>query len=267
MVHFNLTTEEVRLSDLRALLGGHQNARHWYQVLSPAEPRTPSFLSSLRASGKINAGRLRVHNVMAERVFAGIDVDGGKLKISDLRADLLGGKHRGDWQGDFTAASPVYTGSGTLTNIALEQVAGAMNQGWISGTGSGTYQLKTSSLDSTAFWQSAEGGLNFDLRDGVFSLISLGSEEAPLRVSRWQGHALLRDGKVEIEKGMLISPGGAYEVSGTASSTQELDFKLSAGTQAKSPGAGAMVYSITGTLTEPHVAVTPAPETQARLKP
>jgi hypothetical protein len=267
MVHFNLNTEEVRLSDVRALLGGHQNQRRWYQVLSPAEPRTPSFLSSLRASGKINAGRLRVHNVLAEDVSAVIDVDGGKLKISDLRGDLLGGKHRGDWQGDFTSASPVYTGSGTVTNIALEQIASAMHEGWITGTGSGTYQLKTSSLDSTTFWQSAEGSLHFDLRDGAFSLISLGSEEKPLRVERWHGHALLRDGKVEIEKGTLISPGGAYEVSGTASLAQELDFKLSAGTQAKSAGAGSLVYSITGTLTEPHIAVTPAPETQARLKP
>jgi hypothetical protein len=44
-----------------------------------------------------------------------------------------------------------------------------------------------------------------------------------------------------------------------------LDFKVVAGTQAKA--AGAIVYSITGTVAEPRVAVTPTPETQARLKP
>ena len=90
---------------------------------------------------------------------------------------MLGGKHRGDWQMDFTAGSPVYTGSGTLTGISLEQMAKAMHDPWISGTAVGTYQIKASGADSAAFWQSAEGGLQFDLRDGVLPHISLARDE------------------------------------------------------------------------------------------
>jgi hypothetical protein len=65
----------------------------------------------------------------------------------------------------------------------------------------GTYQFKASGTDSAAFWQSAEGGLRFDLRDGVLSHISLANDGGTLQIARWQGRAHLHDGKIEIEKG------------------------------------------------------------------
>ena len=266
LVHFNLNTDSVGLSGLHGWLASPPNERRWYQVLSPAASNVPSFLKSLRASGKVSASRFRIHNVVAEQVSAALELDHGKLKISDLRADLLGGKHRGDWQADFTAASPLYTGSGTLRGISLKQMASAMRDPWISGTGSGTYQITASGRTSAQFWQSAAASLRFDLRDGGLSHITLASGDGPLHIERWQGHAQLRDGKIEIDKGPLISSATLYEVSGTASLGQTLDFKLVAGPEAKS-GAGSLVYGITGTIAEPHVAVTPAPETQAQLKP
>ncbi len=266
LVHFNLNTDAVGLSDLHEWLASQPSERRWYQVLTPAAANVPSFLQSLRASGKVSAGRLRIHNLVAEHVSAALDLDHGKLKISDMRADLLGGKHRGDWQADFTAASPVYTGNGILTGISLEQMASTMHDAWISGTGGGAYEIKASGKTAAQFWQSAAANLGFDLRDGVLSHIALASGDGPLHIGRWQGHAQLRDGKIEIEKGTLISPGADYQVGGTASLGQTLDFKLVAGPEAKS-GAGSLVYSIAGTLAEPRVAVSPAPETQARLKP
>ena len=267
LVHFNLDTGEIGLNGIYEWLGPQPSQRRWYQVLTSAEPGAAVFMENLRASGKVNAGRLRIHNIVAERVSATVDLDRGKLKVSDLRADLLGGKHRGDWQADFTAVSPVYTGGGTLTGISLEQMASAMHDPWISGTAGGTYQFKASGTDAAAFWQSAEGGLRFDLRDGVLSHISLASDDGPLQIARWQGRARLHDGKIEVEKGVLVSSGGVYEISGTASFGQVLDFKLLAETEVKAAGAGSLVYSITGTVAEPRVAVTPTAETQARLKP
>jgi hypothetical protein len=267
LIRFNLNTEEIGLSELSAWLGSQPSRRRWYQMLTAAQPVTPSFLENLRASGRVNAGHLRIRNLVADRVSASLDLDRGKLKISELRADLLGGKHRGDWQADFTVESPVYTGSGTLMGISLQQMAEAMHDPWISGTAAGTYQLTASGVDSTAFWESAEGGLQFDLRDGVLSHISLASDEGPLRVARWQGLARLHGGKIEIDKGKLVSPAGAYEINGTASLGRVLDLKLTQDAEMKSSRAGSLVYSITGTVAEPRVALTPAPETQARLKP
>ena len=265
LVHFNLNTDAVGLSNLQEWLASQPRERRWYQVLTPAASNVPSFLQSLRASGKVSAGRLRIHNLVAEHVSAALDLDHGKLKISDMRADLLGGKHRGDWQADFTAASPVYTGNGTLTGISLEQMASTMHDAWISGTGGGTYEITASGKTAAQFWQSAAANLRFDLRDGVLSHIALANEDEPLHISRWQGRAQLRDGTIKIDKGALISSAMSYEVSGTASLGQSLDFKLVAGSEAKS-AAGSLVYSITGTLAEPRVAVSPAPETQARLE-
>jgi len=267
LVHFNLNADQIAISSFYAWLGSHPSQRRWYQILNSAEPGAPSFLQKLRASGKLNAGRLRLRDVNAEKVSASVDLERGEVKVRDLRAELLGGKYTGDWEADFTGASPVYTGSGTLTGISLEQMASAMHDPWISGTGGGTYQFKASGTDSAEFWQSAEGGFRFDLRAGALEHISLANDEAPLRIARWQGHAKLHDGKIEIAEDELDSPSGTYGVSGAASFGQALDFKLTAGPQVKAPAAGALVYSITGTVAEPRVVVTPAPETQARLKP
>ncbi len=267
LIRFNLNTEEMDLSELRVWLSSRPSQRRWYQLLTSTAPAAPSFLENLRASGKVSAGRLLIHNLVADRVSASLDLERGRLKISELRADLLGGKHRGDWQADFTGESPLYTGTGTLTGISLQQMADAMHDPWISGTGGGTYRLTASGTDSAAFWQSAEGGLQFDLRGGVLSHISLAGDEGPLRIERWQGRARLNSGKIEIEEGKLFSPAGAYEVNGTTSLEQVLDFKLTRSADVKSAREGSLAYSITGTVAEPRVVVTQTPETQARLKP
>ncbi len=227
----------------------------------------PKFLNNLRAEGRLNAERLRIHNLVAERVSAALRTESGHLTLSNLRAHLLGGEHRGDWEADIAAAIPVYAGSGTLTNISLGQLADTMQDAWISGTGGGTYEIKASGKDGATFWQSAEGKIHFDVKDAVLQHISLEGDNGPLQVSSWDGQAQLHAGKIEIEKGSLISAGRPYEISGTASLGQVLDLKLVAGTHAKAGGAGSLVYSITGTVAEPRVELAPSAEAQARLKP
>lgn len=267
LVHFNLNTEEATLSDLYKSLSAPPSRRRWYQVLTSSESTAATFLKNLRASGNISVGRLRVHNIVADRVSASIELERGELKTSELRADLLGGKHHGEWQADFTATPVVYRGSGTVTGIALQRIADAMSDPWISGIADGTYQITASGADAAVFWDSAAGEFRFGVRDGVLPYISLGSDEGPLRVARWQGRASLSGGKIEIEKSKLISAAGTYDVSGNASLGQVLDFKLTRSADIKPVVAGATVYSITGTLREPRVELMPTAETQARLKP
>ena len=153
-----------------------------------------------------------------------------------------------------------------MTGLSLGQIADAMHDPWISGTAGGTYQFTAAGADSADFWQAAEGELQFDLRDGVFSHVSLASDEEPLRVESGQGYARLRHGKIEIEKGKLVSPAGTYEISGSASLARLLDLRLTRGPEMET-NTGSLLYSITGTVAEPRVAVTPAPETRAQLKP
>jgi hypothetical protein len=267
VAQFNLSTDEIRASALHMWLSSHANQRRWYEMLSREEPETPAFVRNLRAAGKVTLERLLIHDVVAQHVSASIEMGRGTMNISNLRADLLGGKHLGDWRADFTGVASIFSGTGTLTGISLEQMSTAMHDPWITGMGAGAYQFKVSSTVSTSWWQAVEGSLRFDLRDGMMPHLSLASDAGPLRFAQWQGRAGLHDGKIDIEKGELVSSSGAYEVSGIASLSRTLDFKLVTDTETKAAGAGSLIYSITGTVAEPQVTLTPRDETRADLKP
>lgn len=266
LARFNLSTDEVALGDLYESLGPPRRERPWYEILGPSETKASSFLENLHASGKIHIARLQVHGLAANRVSAALDLERGKLKISSLRADFLGGQYRGDWHADFTGSTPVYAGSGTMSGISLQQVSDATHDPWISGTASGTYQITASGADSATFWQSAEGELQFDLRDSVLSHISLPNEDGPLQINRWQSTARIRGQKIEIQEGTLVSPSAVYELGGTATLGRALDLTLKRDPNAKS-SVSALNYGITGTIGEPLVVLTPVPQTQAQLKP
>lgn len=267
VVHFNVSAQEIGLDEISQSLSA-QAKRPWYQRLTSAEAATTTFLEELRASGKVSVNRLRIRGLVAKQVSGTLDLDRGKVKITRLQADVFGGKYRGDWQADFVAgAPPSYAGAGTLTGVVLQQVADAMHDPWISGTADGTYQLTASGANLAAFWQSAECVMQFDVRDGSLPHISLASDSIPLGVKHWRGHARLQGGKIEIDKSKIISPAGVYQISGSASLGKVLDIRLTQESETKASGAGTLVYSITGTVAEPHVALTPAPETQAQLKP
>jgi hypothetical protein len=257
LIHFNLNADQIGMSGLYAWLGAHPDARRWYQVLTPEQSGTPMLVDNLRAAWKVSVAQMLIRNLTMNHVAAEVELAGGKLKVSNLSFDVLDGKHRGDWQVDFTGATPVYSGSGMLANLSLERLADAMHESWISGTATGSYRVTASGRNLAAFWQSADAGITFDVRDGRLPRISLDSGDDPLQIGRWQGTARVRKGNVEIEKSEIVSGTATYGISGTVSAGQVLDLKLT----------GAAIYNITGTLAEPHVQASSAPETQARLKP
>ena len=265
LARFNFNTEEIGLANISEWLSSRPVERPWYEILKSNTPKSVSFLENLRASGKVTAAHVLIRDVTANHVSAALELERGKLKLSNLRADLFGGKFRGDWHADFTGSTPVYAGSGTLTTISLQEVAVAMRDPWISGTASGAYQLTASGADSPTFWQSAEGDLQFDLRDSSLPRISLAGDAASLHISHWQGNAHLRSGKIEIDKGRFGSGSEGYEISGSASLARALDLKMTQASYARA-AAPPLIYSITGTLSEPRIAVLPAPQTQAELK-
>jgi uncharacterized protein involved in outer membrane biogenesis len=271
-VTFDLATNQLELSEVAAWASPRPRTRPWYR-LSANDQGEATFFTSLHAEGKVVVNRLLLRSFVADELSAGelsanhvsadVSLDSGKLRLSDLRGELLGGKHRGEWQGDFSVRPPVYTGSGTLTGVALRQLAGAMHDDWIAGTGSGNYQITASGSVSSDFWTSAEGILQFDVHDGMLPHLLLVSDGDPLKIERLQGRAHLQAGKIEIKEGRLDSPAGRFQVSGTASIRQELDLKL-----ASKPDAtgGAKTYAIGGTVAEPRVTQAVSPETQAQLK-
>jgi hypothetical protein len=259
-VNFSMNANQIALGEVSEWAKPSPKARPWYQVLESDAKTGSSFLGSLRASGQVTTDRLVVQNLVATHVSADVDLDAGKLEISDLKADLLGGKHRGEWKADFNDKQAC-DGRGSLTGISLARFANTMKDPWAEGTASASYDLK--GICAAEFWPSAEGALRFEVRDSTLPHISLGENTGALRVTRLTGQARLRAGRLEMKDAQMDSPAGKFLLSGTASVKQELDLKLAKAAN----GTPATAYTISGTLAEPRVVQTSSPETRAQLKP
>ena len=253
-LHFNLGASRVALSELAAWMRPPAKERPWYRVLEASTP-SESFFANLRATGRIAAEVVQVEKLTAGRVSARVEVDHGKLRLTELNAELLGGKHRGGWVADFSVSPTICNGSGAVSGASLARLAEAGNT-WMTGTAGGNYEVKGPC--SAEFWQVAEGTVQFDVREGTLPRISFVDEEGPVRISRLSGRARLQSGKFEMKDGVLESPDGKFQLSGTAGFDRELEIKAM-----RTAGAG---YAITGTLGEPRVTALPSAE-QARLKP
>jgi hypothetical protein len=267
VVHFNLSTNETGLGELSQWVNPRPKEQPWYKALTTRAPAGTSFLGNVRASGRIAVNRLLIRELAATHVSASVNLDRGKLRISDLRGEFLGGKHRGEWQADFSVKPPTYSGSGKWTGVSMRQVADAMKDSWIEGTASGSYRITAGGSSAAEFWKSADGTLEFEMGEGILPHMALGSDVGPLRVEKFEVRAGLHEGKFEIQEAELNSARGVFAVSGTASLTRELDLKLTRSPDLKTVHVGVGGYSITGTVAEPLVVPVQSAETQARLKP
>jgi AsmA-like protein len=267
-VHFSLSTNETRLGELAQWVHPQPRKQPWYRILTPETQKSDTTLfASVHASGYVVANRFWIRSLPATRVSANVTLSDGKLRASDLRTDFLGGTHRGEWELDFRARPTVYTGRGSLNGISLARLANTMDDPGISGLASGSYEIKASETPSKNFWQSAEGSLQMEMRDGVLPHVSLENDGGPIRVNRLQAQMLLHDGKLEIKRAELQSKGTEFEVSGTASLDRELDLRLARSPMINTVGSEARGYTITGTVAEPKVVPVSSFETKAELKP
>jgi hypothetical protein len=260
-IRFELHADEI-VTDRLGVANSVSGKQPWYRFLSSAAPSPPSqvpYLASIHALGTLTASRVLIHNLVANRVSAEVELDQGRLQLSNLRGDVLGGRHNGDWTADFTVNPPAYKGAGTLERVALEQVAEAMHDHWITGSADLVYRASTLGWSKAELLASTDASLQIDARDGSLPHLMLTGESSPLRITRFAGRLLLRNGKFEIEQGKLQTPASIYQLSGTATLNRILDIKLARD--------GAHGFNVTGTLTQPRVVISPASETQAALKP
>jgi hypothetical protein len=259
-VHFILNANQIALGELSAWVNPSPKERPWYRVLESNPQAGPSFLASVRASGKVTTDRLLLQTVAATRVSAKVSLGGGKLEVAELSGDFLGGKHLGQWQADFGGKPALCSGSGNLTGISLARLADAMKDGWVAGTANTSYEVKGPC--PVEFWTSAEGMLQFEMKDGALPHIALGEDTEALRVTHLVGEALLHTGTIEMKDARLDSPAGKFLVSGSAALQGELDFRL----ERIPAGTTTAGYTVTGTVSEPRVVPLLGAETQARLK-
>src|SRR5207237_515516 len=213
-VVFNLHTQEFNTDQLNELFNPHPRKLPWYHLLSPSVPPRPSILSELRTTGKFTATHMVVRNFTADRVSANAELQDGKLTLSELQADVVGGKHNGEWQADFSVYPPVYSGTGSLERVSLDEFAKAMHDGWITGTARASYRLTTSGYTADELLKTATGTLEFEIRNGTLPRIALVTAPAPFRIRLFKARLVLAGGKLEIQQGKLEASSGIYEVSG-----------------------------------------------------
>ena len=256
-VQFSLSANHIDLAEVREWISPPPAARPWYRLISEDASTAAPFLTNLRASGRLTADHVLLYSLSANHVSGDVSLKHGTLELHELSAEFLAAIIKGTFQADFSARPAECGGSGTLAGLSLAQLASAMQTNWITGTANGTYQLKGAC--STGFWQSANGSLQFDIRDGALPHISLAEDEGPLKIIRLSGQAKLHGSRIDVTEATLNAPGTVFKLTGTASLDRVLDLKLT-------PAAAGTHYAITGTLAEPRVAPLPGAE-QARLKP
>lgn len=259
-VSLTLNANQIVLTQLAEWLNPSSKRRPWYRVLESSSQSGPALASILHLAGKVSTDQFVVRGVAAKRVSAKINLEDGKLQISDLNADLLGGKLQGEWNADFFEKQALCTTSGKISGAELDGFAKAMSDGWIAGTANASYDLSGKCFGE--FWQSAEGTLRVDMKNGVFPHLRIGDSNAPLRVTHLTGQADVANSKIQIKDAKLDSPDGKFVVTGSASFKRDLDFKL---TPVAGGGIGGTSYAITGSLSAPLVSPLMG-AVQARLK-
>jgi len=256
---FALNTSQISLSGLHEWIQPGAKKKQWYQVLESNTPPGSSIWSRLIASGRVTADRFQAHGIIASHVSVNVSLEKGNLKISQMNADVLSGKYRGEWRADFSTKPAACKGTGTFTGVSLANLAEVMKDPWILGKASASFEVKGPCPAN--FWQTADGILQVEMKDGAFSHVILGDGIEPFRVNRLTAQAQLRAGRIEIVDAKVDSPDGRYLLNGTASLKRDVDLKLT-----RNPnGAAGGGYVITGTVAEPHVAPLAGAE-QARLK-
>ena len=258
-VSFDLHADEIALERLNQALNPGVRPQPWYRFMSSASSGSGSYLLGLNAAGKLTADRILVGKLAGSRFSANAELHNGKLQLSNLHADVLGGKHVGEWKADFTTKPPQYSGLGTVDRLVLSQLGTAMNSNWITGSARASYRVNASGLTTGELLASAGGTLRLDAWDGGLPHLVLTDGAGPLQMHRLTLRLLLKDGRFEIQDGSLETGAGRYLLSGTASPGRSLNLKL---TRDGAPG-----FNITGTLTDPHVSQIVTPEARAALKP
>jgi hypothetical protein len=254
----NAQVDDVDLDEVNRLLNPRLKSRPWYRLFGMSGER--SVLAGWEANGTLEARHLTAKLLSADKVATAFELHKGKLALKDMRADIFGGTHAGIWTADFSGNAPVYSGSGTVSRVAVAQVAGLMKDTWGTGILNGSYEFKLSGWDVGDLLSSAKGTCQFQWRDGTLKHLALDGKTPQVRFPQWTGQCeWSRDG-FRVSGSKMQAASGIYVISGTVQPSKDLQLEFVRG--------DGTAYQVTGTLEKPHVAATQASRTtEAALHP
>lgn len=251
---FSVHTTELSARELNDLLNPALAQKPWYSFLSLSSGQPP-FLAQAHGGGNIAIDKLKLGTTSCSHFTADLRLNSGELTLSNVHAELLGGRASGEWVADFSSKPPKYRGKGSLKAASLVAVAGLMHDSWMGGTGSIDYDFDASGWKLQDVLASAEANAEFTIAPGTFAHVVLPLAPEPLRAEIFSGNLQLQDGTFTFRDAKLRTSNRVYNLSGTASLKGELSLKMT----------GVTGYNITGTFLKTRV--TTIPVAQAALKP
>lgn len=254
---WTLQFDEIDPAKFNALLNPRLKKRPWYRFFGGGD-REESVLARIEAIGTVTAKRLLLRTTAATRVSSDFSLRRGRLELTNLRADLMGGSHTGAWAADFTGDQPAYAGVGRVSRVNVAQLAVITKDPWATGTLAGSYKIKMTGWDTAQLVASASAEAQAELRDGALRHLALDKRGTPLRFTGFTLTLTYSDGRIHIPESKLLTQNGIYQVSGTATLNRDLELQMSS--------AGGNAYKVTGTLEKPFVVAMPAREAEASLK-
>jgi hypothetical protein len=255
-ITFTVHADELSPERLNQLFNPKFRSRPWYNFFMPRSEGKTNPLPDTEATGGFGIEHWKMGTAVAAHVSGGIKIGHLRVTVSEMRGELFGGQHSGEWQADFSGTKPIFSGKGKLAHANLSLVAAAMQDAWATGTGDLGYQLKMTGLSRSDLRSSASGIGDFTLHDGTLRHMGLDSKANPLKVNKAEGTIELRDGNFVFSDAKLQSGSAVYSLQGSATWTRELNFKLTDNQHS---------YALSGTLEKPEVQQAPA--TEAALKP
>jgi hypothetical protein len=252
-----LQFDSLDAAQVNELLNPTLKKQPWYKLFGSSQEE--SLLTRIYAVGRVTSKQITFDKLVGTKFYADFRLNHGDLLVSNVRAAVLGGTHEGQWRADFNGATPVYTGSGTVSRLNAAQFASLGRAAIGTGIVSGRYELKMSGWNSGDLAKSAEGTANFDWSGATIRAFAV-SGRGPAKVNDFSGKLILKDGVLAFDESKMTAANGIYFVTGTAEPEKlELEFKSDT----------AVGYKITGSLRAPAVAVTgdradePKPKTEA----
>jgi hypothetical protein len=257
LLTFDIKAADASLPRLDQLLNPAFSRQPWYHLLAIGR-RHEDALSKLRAQGHFSISRFELGDVTASNVNGSLELSYGKLRIHELRADLLGGHQDGSWLADFTVSPPRFMGNGVVSKISMSQIASLTHDSWAAGSLDADYSLVLSGVSAAKMLSTVNGTADFHWNNGAMRHVTLDGRGSPMAFSSFTGKVSLQDGVFTVSDGKLQSGASKYAVAGTANSDGTLNVKLE--------HAGGKSYVISGTVAKPNVQSITAPAAEAALR-
>jgi len=253
---FDLTTDDFNPERWNDVLNPRLKKQPWYRLLGvPGD--TNNVIANLHATGHFAARHLTLGTSTGTSLETAFSMADGILRLKDTRAELFGGAVNGEWKIDFTGSEPKYESNGTASRLQAEKLSSLVKANLGTGTVALSYKMEMAGWDAAALASSTLAQADFSWSGGTLKISP--DPKSPLRVLNGTGKATLDKSGWTVFDSKWKTPGGIYQLSGTASRDAVLALEFT-----HENGA---IWKVTGTPLKPQLSASPAPPpTQASRK-